>query len=150
MNILGVFLNNQLRTGGDRRYLELMEALAERGNRIIVIMNSFYDYTPKYFNKITLSIKYIRHELPPASFLFKKNIKKNINFIKEDLKNHDCQNIDFIHIHGDMHLKTAIFLKKKLKIPLFYASRCNDIDRSHIMRAQGGLNLREHFFFSYL
>jgi hypothetical protein len=75
MNILGVFLNNQARTGGDRRYLELMESLAARGNTVIVIMNDFYDYQPQYIKVIGLAIKYIRHRPPPASYLFKKNVK---------------------------------------------------------------------------
>ena len=33
MTILGIFINNEIRTGANRRYLELMEGLAERGIR---------------------------------------------------------------------------------------------------------------------
>jgi glycosyltransferase involved in cell wall biosynthesis len=54
--------------------------------------------------------------------------------------------VDFVHIHGDMHLKTAVFLKKQLKTRLFYASRCNDIDRAKIIRHSGSLSLKQHFF----
>jgi glycosyltransferase involved in cell wall biosynthesis len=146
MNILGVFLNNQARTGGDRRYLELMENLAARDNNVIVLMNSFYTYQPKYIKVISLPIKYIRHRLPPASYLFKKKVKKNINDIKRKIRDYNCETIDFIHIHGDMHLKTAIFLKKQLKSPLFYASRCNDIDRAKIMRSSGSLTIKQYLF----
>jgi glycosyltransferase involved in cell wall biosynthesis len=146
MNILGVFLNNQARTGGDRRYLELMEDLAARGNTVIVLMNSFYNYSPKHIKAILLSIRYIRHRPPPASYLFKKTVKRNINDIKRQIKDYNCKTIDFIHIHGDMHLKTAIFLKKQLKSPLFYASRCNDIDRAKIMRAGGSLTIKQRLF----
>jgi glycosyltransferase involved in cell wall biosynthesis len=146
MNILGVFLNNQARTGGDRRYLELMEDLAARGNNVIVLMNSFYNYQPKHIKAISLSIRYIRHKPPPASYLFKKKTKKDIDDIKRQIREYNCKTIDFIHIHGDMHLKTAIFLKKQLKSPLFYASRCNDIDRAKIMRASGSLALKQRLF----
>jgi len=33
VNIIGIFLNNELRTGGHKRYLELMEVLALQVNR---------------------------------------------------------------------------------------------------------------------
>jgi glycosyltransferase involved in cell wall biosynthesis len=146
LNILGVFLNNQARTGGDRRYLELMEDLAARGNTVIVLMNSFYNYHPKYIKTITLSIKYIRHRFPPASYLFKKNVKKNIFNILRQIWDYNCEAVDFIHIHGDMHLKTAIYLKKQLKTLLFYASRCSDIDRAKILRSSGSLTLQQYLF----
>jgi glycosyltransferase involved in cell wall biosynthesis len=146
MNLLGVFLNNQARTGGDRRYLELMESLADRGNTVIILMNSFYDYRPKSFNAIRLPIKYVRHRFPPASYLFKKNVSENISYIKDKIREHNCYPVDFVHIHGDMHLKTAVFLKKKLKTRLFYASRCNDIGRARIIRHSGSLTIKQHLF----
>jgi glycosyltransferase involved in cell wall biosynthesis len=141
MTVLGVFLLNKVRTGGDRRYLELMELLAERGNNVLVIINTFLDYTPKYFTKIELTLEYILHHFPPASYLFKKNIKQNLEYIKSKISA-----VDIIHIHGDTHLKSALFLRRKLHIPLFYAFRCNDIDRAHIIRKKGGLNKKEYLF----
>jgi glycosyltransferase involved in cell wall biosynthesis len=123
-----------------------MEALADRGNKIIVLMNSFYDYKPKYFDIIKLPIKYVRHRFPPASYLFKKNVKKNIIIIQKQIRDYNCENIDFIHIHGDMHLKTAVFLKTKLRTRLFYASRCNDIDRARIIRRSGALTKTQYLF----
>jgi glycosyltransferase involved in cell wall biosynthesis len=54
--------------------------------------------------------------------------------------------MDFLHIHGDTQLKAALFLKKKLALPLFYASRCNDVDRAHIVRRSGGLSPGEYLF----
>jgi glycosyltransferase involved in cell wall biosynthesis len=146
MNILGVYLLKQIRTGGDRRYLELMEALAERGNTVLVIMNGYFDYTPQYLKKITLSIQYTYHGFPPTSYLFKKNIKKNIRFIEKQLEQYHGGSTNFIHIHGDTHLKGALYLKKYLSLPLFYAFRCNDIDRAHILRKSGGFSLWERLF----
>jgi glycosyltransferase involved in cell wall biosynthesis len=145
MNILGIYLLKQARTGGDRRYLELMESLAERGNNVIVIMNTCFEYTPTFFKKLELTIPYNHHGFPPASFLFKKNLKRNIKSIKKQLKNNDGS-IDFIHIHGDTHLKGALLLKKLLSAPLFFAFRCNDIDRALILRKNGDLSLGEHLF----
>jgi glycosyltransferase involved in cell wall biosynthesis len=146
MNILGVLPLKQIRTGGDRRYLELMELLAERGNSVFVIMNAYLEYTPLHFTKIALPISYTPHGFPPGSFLFKKAIKKNLALSLEFAKNKGCAAFDIIHIHGDMFLKSALFLRRKLRIPLFYASRCNDIDRAHIMRSKGALSSKEYFF----
>ncbi|MDR2792569.1 MAG: glycosyltransferase family 4 protein [Treponema sp.] len=146
MNILGVLPLKQIRTGGDRRYLELMELLAERGNTVFVIMNTFLEYTPRYFIKIVLAIPYKPHGFPPGSFLFKKAIKRNISNLLEFAENKGCAAFDIIHIHGDMFLKSALLLRKKLRIPLFYASRCNDIDRAHIMRSKGVLSSKEYLF----
>jgi glycosyltransferase involved in cell wall biosynthesis len=109
-------------------------------------MNEYFDYTPQYIKKITLPIQYTYRGLPPASYLFKKNIKKDIRLIKEKLEQYHGGFTNFIHIHGDTHLKGALFLKKHLSLPLFYAFRCNDIDRAHILRRSGGLSLREYLF----
>jgi glycosyltransferase involved in cell wall biosynthesis len=143
MNILGLYLLNQIRTGGDQRYLDLMESLAERKNKVFVITNSFLDYAPRYFTKIILSVKYARHHPPPASYLFKKNIKKAIRRIREELKNYGVSSPDFILNFGDTHLKASLFLQNRLNLPLFYGFRCNDIDRAHILRSSGELSLVE-------
>jgi len=142
MTILGIFLINQIRTGGDRRYLELMEVLAKRGNKVFILMNSYLEYTPKYITKIEIPVKYVRHRLPPASYLFKKAAKKYYR----QIINEAGASIDFIHIHGDVYLKTAIYLKKRIGCSFFYASRNNDIDRSKIIRSSGGLNTKEYLF----
>jgi hypothetical protein len=147
MTILGICLIcliNEIRTGGDRRYLELLESLAARGNRVFVIMNTFLNYAPKHLTQINLSVKYTRHRFLPASFLFRENIKQRLSFIKTALES--PRKIDFIHIHGDIYLKSAIFLKRALRVPLFYASRCNDVDRARILRARGVLPLKEYLF----
>jgi glycosyltransferase involved in cell wall biosynthesis len=146
MNILGIFLVNQIRTGGDRRYLELMEALASRSNTVVVIMNAFFDYTPQHLKKIELNIKYKRHSFPPGSYLFKKNIKTNLENIISHCSEYGVSFFDFIHIHGDMHLKSAIFLKKALRIPLFYACRNNDVERDRIIMAYGKLPIENYIF----
>ena len=142
MTILGIFLINQIRTGGDRRYLELLELLASRGNKVFVIMNRYFNYSPNYITKIEIPVKYTRHQFPPASYLFKKAVKKLLKKIIEEVKF-----IDFIHIHGDIYLKTAIFIKKNINKPLFYACRNNDIDRDRVIRSSGYLKISEYLFF---
>ncbi|MFP3043048.1 glycosyltransferase family 4 protein [Treponema primitia] len=146
MTILGIYLLNQIRTGGNRKYLEIVEGLASRGVTVFVIMNSFLDYTPVNFIKIELPIKYGQHKFPPASFLFKKNVKENIRQIEEFISGYINTSVDFILSFGDTHLKSALFLRKIFKAPLFYGFRANDIDRAHILRAYGGMSLLEYLF----
>lgn len=126
--ILGVFLVKALRTGGNRRYLELMEALAARGNSVFVIMNSLLDYAPHSFTKIGIKVPYTPYGFPPGSFLFKRGVKRHLSAIKQSAP------FDVIHIHGDMHLKAALFLRKALHTPLFYACRNNDVERDRVIR----------------
>jgi glycosyltransferase involved in cell wall biosynthesis len=145
MNILGIFLINQIRTGGDRDYLELLEALASRGNNVFVIINSCLKYRPRYFTGIELSVIYRRRGFPPASFLFKREIRKNAGYIKNFFSSLNKENF-FIHIHGDIYLKSALLLKRSLNIPLFYGSRNNDIDRDRIFRKMGVLSFKEYLF----
>jgi glycosyltransferase involved in cell wall biosynthesis len=145
MTILGIYLINQIRTGGDRDYLELLEALAARGNRVFVLLNSYLNYTPAHFTPIIVPVKYKRHHLPPASFLFKKKIKQNIKLIKSHFNGSNNENY-IIHIHGDIYLKSALWLKQILNIPLFYASRNNDIDRDKIFRKLKVFSGREYIF----
>lgn len=40
MNIIGLFLNDRPRTGGHKRYLELLSALADRGHRVLLLVSA--------------------------------------------------------------------------------------------------------------
>ncbi|GHV69798.1 hypothetical protein AGMMS49928_13910 [Spirochaetia bacterium] len=126
--------------------MDLLEMLAKQGNNVFVIMNSFLDYAPLSFIRIDFPLKYKRHHLPPASYLFKENIKRNLENVKKVIFDSGVTSIDFLHIHGDIYLKSAIYIKKKMRVPLFYASRCNDVDRAHILRHHGVLNFKEYLF----
>ena len=140
MTILGIFLNKEMRTGANRRYLELMEALAEKGEAVFVIMNTLLDYTPQFFKKIPLTVPYVRRGFPPASFLFKRECKRRF---ESDIKPALPARPDCVHIHGDRHLGAALFLCKKLDAPLFYASRLDDIACMRLLRKRGGIRTKE-------
>ena len=45
MRILGAFLNPEVRTGGHRRYLELLSALAQKGHDVYLIKNEKLFYS---------------------------------------------------------------------------------------------------------
>lgn len=144
MNIVGIFLNNEMRTGANRRYLELMESLAEKGHSVAVIMNGYLSYAPKHFKRIEIPIRYKRRGFPPASFLFRKAIKSNISFLGHELRSHGIDRVDWIHIHGDIHFPAALYLKREMGAKLFFAFRCNDITRAAILRKHGAYTRKEH------
>jgi 1,2-diacylglycerol 3-alpha-glucosyltransferase len=56
-------------------------------------------------------------------------------------------NLDILHFMtpGQMGIM-AMYTAKKLNIPLFYASRCNDIDRAVILRSHNGYSRKECIF----
>lgn len=143
MTVLGIFLNKEMRTGANRRYLELMEALAEKGCRVFVIMNSLLAYEPRSFTKIQLTVPYVRKGFPPASFLFWRAVRRHWNTIRSALRETP---VDWIHIHSDIHLKAALALCKKTDADLFFAFRSNEITRGAIIRKTGALSSGAYCF----
>lgn len=143
MVIVGLFLNKELRTGANRRYLELMESLAARGNHVYVVMNTLLDYRPQMFTGISLNIPYVRRGFPPASWLFRKKSPAILKALREQMDARGDTNVNWILIHGDMHLSLALSLRKALSCRLFFAYRCNDILRAKLVRSSGGLSARE-------
>ena len=144
MNIVGIFLNNEMRTGANRRYLELMESLAEKGHSVAVIMNTHLKYVPTHFRRVEIPVRYKRRGFPPASFLFRKAIKTRIDFLREELGKNGLGDIDWIHIHGDIHFPAALYLKRVTGAKLFFAFRCNDITRAAILRKHGAYTAKEY------
>ncbi len=127
ITILGLFLNNQIRTGGHRRYLELLEDLAARGNSVIVFLNSSLDYTPTHFREIRVDAPYSRRGFPPASYVFSSAVRAEVNNHPNNLGK-----VDWILIHGETHLSAAMYLKRRLGAKLFFGSRSNVVRASAI------------------
>ena len=138
MTILGIFMNNEIRTGANRRYLELLEGLAQRGNTVRVIMNSYLAYQPEHFEKICIPIRYKRHQFPPLSLLVSRRIRR----MRNDLL-HTIDGIDWIHLHSDINLSAALYLKKLTGAKFCFAVRNDDITRAHILMKMGGRSFFE-------
>lgn len=140
MVIVGIFLNTEMRTGGNRRYLELMDALAKRGNRVCMIMNEAFPDQGHEYERIDLRVRYRRRSFIPVSRAFSRAVMRNIGFIRSSLKALGCDAADWVHVHGDAHLGAAVWLKRHLRARLFFAYRCNDVRRAGILRRYGGLS----------
>ena len=145
--ILGLFLNSEIRTGGHRRYLGLMEELAVRGNQVYVILNETLAYEPQSFTALRFQAQYVRRGFPPASSIFKAALKPHLAEV-QDLS------LEWILIHGETHLPAAAWLKRKLGCRLVFGIRSNVVRwssiamRENLKRPAAFLSaLKEHFIY---
>ncbi len=133
MTILGIFLNNEIRTGGHIRCLELMEGLARRGNRVSVLLNADLAYTPRYFSAIRIVASYKRKRFPPASRVFRNAVEAWLARTSVDEKP------DLVLVFSETHFEAAVAVKNKLGIPIVFGSQSNTVRESRI-------SLRENIF----
>lgn len=131
MNIFGIFLAQEIRTGGHIRYLELMEALSTNHN-VTVALNGNCGYQPRCFSMLNLPIKYRHSGLYPRSRLFAHTIKKAIRngIIRVNL------GPDVILIFGETHLASAIILSRFFNSPIVFSYRSNSFRNTVINLAQ--------------
>ena len=127
MTILGLFLNNEIRTGGHRRYLELLEDLSARGHRVITLLNEDLAFEERGFEAIRVRARYKRRGFPPASMIFRSAVQRELGTIREA-----AADIDWILIHGETHLPAACFLKERLGCNLLFGIRSNVVSWSSI------------------
>lgn len=123
-NILFLFLNNEIRTGGHRRLLELCEDMAKRGHTVTGILNRDLDYTSKHFHTVQITCPYIRNKGGSLSKRFSRAIAQ----MPADAL---PQNIDTLMIHGETHLRAAREVLKRVPSSFIFAQRSNTI-REHL------------------
>ena len=146
MTILGLFLNNEIRTGGHRRYLELLEDLSARGHRVVILLNEDLQFEERGFLAIRVRAWYKRRGFPPASMIFRSAVKRELDAIREA-----AADIDWILIHGETHLPAACFLNERLGCKLLFGIRSNVVRWSSISMRENRTNpgaflsaLKEH------
>jgi glycosyltransferase involved in cell wall biosynthesis len=127
MIILGLFLNNEIRTGGHRRYLELLEGLSARGHRVIALLNEDLAFEERGLEVIRTRARYKRLSFPPASMIFRSVVRRELGTIRKA-----AADVDWMLIHGETHLTAACFLKKSLGCNLLFGVRNNVVRWSGI------------------
>ena len=126
MRILGLFLNPTIRTGGHRRYLELLSGLAAKGHEVLVLMDEDLAIAPARFTRLALRVPAkARKKLLPYSVLFLLATRRALPGLKGILGK-----IDYILIFGEQHFLCARFLQPRLEAGLFFAYRSDWIQRS--------------------
>lgn len=138
MYIVGLFFNNELRTGGHTRYLELMEGLAARGNRVAVFMNSHLSYVPSHFERHDLAIPYTRGKHLSLGGRFLSFVKKQYASCKPVLDGAEA-----ILIFGETHWKSALYMAGKEQVPLYFAYRSDPVQENLVYLRYEKLSLRE-------
>jgi glycosyltransferase involved in cell wall biosynthesis len=123
MTIVGIFLGDQVRTGGHVRYLELMEGLARRGNRVVVLMNSLLEYEPKSFEPFARELRYRRKSFPPASWVFAAASARWSASVKAAV---GCR-VDAVLVFGETHLSAGARMAGSCGAPLIYGQRSNTV-----------------------
>ena len=121
MRILGIFLNNEMRTGGHIRCLELMEGLAQRGNRVTVLLNSALEYKPRYFSELRLAASYKRKSPPPASLVFRRATEAWLD------AGGLSEKPDFVLVFGETHFHAAMMVKKRFDAPILFGLQSNTV-----------------------
>jgi glycosyltransferase involved in cell wall biosynthesis len=117
--ILGLLLNNELRTGGHRRYLELLSGLAAKGHSVHVVVNQ--DMQLPFTVECTLlpiSVKSGRKR----AVAFQKSVRQNVGNITERVPA-----IDLVVVFGETHYFAGLFLKKYYHAKLLFSFRSNVI-----------------------
>lgn len=123
MNICGIFLNSEIRTGGHRRYLSLLTGLQRHGHSITMIKRSGVDllYAETIRKKIALEV----HEKPSRSVGFIRSVIKNKSKIESELKN--CE---YVIVFGETHLFCGLYLSQLLKAKFVFSLRSNAIQEN--------------------
>jgi glycosyltransferase involved in cell wall biosynthesis len=121
VKVLGIFLNNEMRTGGHIRCLELMEGLAQRGNQVTVLLNSVLSYKPRCFTEQRLVAPYRRKSIPPASLVFRRSI---ISWLDAG---GPAETPDFVLVFGEVHLQAAMEIKTRLGVPILFGLQSNTV-----------------------
>ena len=122
MKILSLFLNNEIRTGGHRRLLDLYENFGKSESSVFVILNNDLQYVPQFFLFEKVSCKYHRKKIPPISSVFKKCVAHFSDTLTEKIKQ-----ADVLLVFGETHLAAALYLKNKYDIPVIYGHRSNTV-----------------------
>ena len=118
LSILGIFPSKKVATGGHKRYLELVQQLAKKGHRLTVIsQNCTHFHRNVECRTITVKEK---NRLFPFSLNLLFAIKRNIKRI-------GCTDKRWVVIltFGLTTLPSALYLKKRFRIPLMIGMRSN-------------------------
>jgi glycosyltransferase involved in cell wall biosynthesis len=139
MTVVGVFLNSELRTGGHARYLELMEGLARRGHRVVLLVNRRLSYEPGGVETIRVPAAYRRRSFPPASWVFSFHARAAAGLLREKAASPDA-----VVVFGGTHLAAGAALARRLSTRLVYGHRSNIVreELTYLSEPTGGLGER--------
>ncbi len=122
MKIIGLFLNNEVRTGGHTRYLELLSGIGEKVHQVTLFKNTFLERNVAHVSPISIPFRYTWGK---TRFLGKK-IKR---LVLREMRSHPIE-ADWIVIFGETHWPAAKSISRRYGIPVLYALRSDSIEES--------------------
>lgn len=122
MKIIGLFLNNEIRTGGHTRYLELLSGLGEKGHEVTVYKNSFLDRNIEHVSPINIPFRYTWKK----TLFLGKRIK---SLVVREMHAHAVE-ADWIVIFGETHWLAAKAVSRRYGIPVLYALRSDSVEEA--------------------
>lgn len=136
MNILSVYLSKHFRTGGQKRFIGLLQGLSDKGHSVFLIKDRETVLPVDDFKLLNLSIG---HGLS-RSKSFTQALKKQRYRIG------DCFNPDLLLLFGESGLKPVAYLKRIYKVPVLFAIRNNWIEANAIARRFVKFSVKESIF----
>lgn len=142
MTIYGIYLNNWVRTGGQRRYLELLDAMSMRGHRVFVLMDRDFEFPLASSQRIDIEVGHNTRGRRPFSVLYRQAVRRWLKSDPIELRD-DTRDDRWIHIHGQLHWFAAGDLSRSLgETPIFFAFRSNSVVRNRVTVRSGGASFR--------
>lgn len=136
MKIIGLFLNNEIRTGGHTRYLELLSGIGAKGHLVTLYRNSFLNRNVEHVSPISVPFRYTWKKTRFLGMRIKKLVLREIRSRPVDA--------DWIVIFGETHWPAAKAVSRRYGIPALYALRSDSIAeaRSYLSLESPSLNRR--------
>ncbi|TVQ97061.1 MAG: glycosyltransferase family 1 protein [Spirochaetaceae bacterium] len=134
LTIICIYLHPYVRTGGHRRYLELVRGLAARGHRCVLFADPRLSADLPVVNVVPLH--------PSQQSFFKSlPLPKSTRFaaaVRTALRRGAVQAADLVLVFGETHFAAARVVSRRLRIPMLFAFRSLPVDVGNIELAQGG------------
>lgn len=134
IRVVGLFFNAEVRTGGHRRYLDLLAGLAASGIMTTAFFNRSQPFRPEGVHSIELQVP--DSSIFPRSVVYRRAIRA---FLRS--RQSPIVEADWIVVFGESHLSAARLLKKTLAARLLYAHRSNSVREAMVSLDENRQNL---------
>ena len=121
MTLLGLFLNRSIRTGGHRRYLNLLSGLAARGHRVVILMEEKFRDAPSNVEIIPIKVA-TTGRFNAVSRSFAASARARVSLLRERV-----QKVDAVLIFGETNTSSGMILAKAFSCPLVFGLRSNSV-----------------------
>ena len=139
LTIACIYLHDYVRTGGHRRYLELVEGLAARGNRCLLFASPVLDPRLPGVQTVLLPVKPGRRLLPKSvryAAAIRRALRTGVI---------DPSSADVVMVHGESHFFPARVVARICRCPLFFAFRSLPVVVGAMAKQEPGVTLGDRF-----